>query len=842
MRDRSLAWLAMGLLVTVTGGCNFFESTCDELLDPSCLGRDVTGKGIGAACERTVQCDAYLQCMDGTCQVEAITAKGGDCRRTAECLEGLYCSHKRTCDRAGDGALGDDCESTADCEAGLLCGLGEIPLKLQCVAGGELDKGEECASSAQCTPGLTCFALEGPPTCRSNLPALDQEIPPIPFWTPDACPADVDSPVAYFELPGGDAEGDFYRLPFPNDIRRSGGRIDLSAHPHPPAEAGLPIIERFIDATDGEVRGFSTNPVIYFRFSDDYTFDDVSGDTAMIIDITPESPEYNEETSLQWHAASSNYICDNWLAVRRPVGRPLRPSTTYAAILTTGISRKGGGSFSRSEDLDLMLADSAPSGSGARAAWDAYAPMRAWAADTNTPLSSILNVAVFTTQDPTELVAKMRGAVHASDLPTVSDLTVCGAGVTSPCEVASEGDEAPRGACNNTGRDFVEVHGRISLPNFQVGDAPYLQPQDVDGQTSGDISQSGGGEPRVVGRNDVCFSLAIPRDSMPTEGWPVLVYAHGTGGSFAGHLGRSGWAEEAAGFAQPAATLSIDLPQHGARRGDSDEDPELLFFNVMNPHAARGNVLQGSADLMALVRWAAEGGLSEGASPTGDAVRFDSTRMAILGHSQGATHASIMLPFEPLLAAGMLSGVGGHLTTSMLTKTEPVPIADAVGALLLDLDGSELASGAHNPALALVQTFYDAADPINYAPLLVRSPHALAPTGHHVFMSYGVDDHYTPEETQEAYVRAGRIPHVGPVLRELPVETIDAPAAGNVEVGGVTRTFGVHQYTPKAASNGDAVDGHFVAVRSDQDGFPDVARFLGQVFAGETPAIGNAED
>lgn len=839
MPDRLLACLAVILLVPLAGGCNFFESSCDEKLDPSCLGRDLHGRGVGEECDRTVQCDAFLECVDGACEVTGETGMGGDCRRTGECAEGLYCSHRRTCDPAGDGVLGDDCESTADCEAGLLCGLGAIPLKLECVEAGALDKGAECVSTTQCTAGLTCFSLEGPATCRSNLPPLEQEVPPVPVWIPDACPDDVDEATAYFEVPrGGEPLEDFYRLPFPNDIRRKDGKIDLSGHPRPPAEAGLPIVERFIDGADGSLSGFSTNPVVYFRFSEDYDFDNaVLAQALQIVDISPDAEDRDNGGRIQWYSKSSNYICDNWLAVRRAVGNPLRPGATYAALITTQVKTADGKDFARSSDLQAMLADSAPGDADLRDAWTAYAPLRAWLTETDTAPGTILNAAVFTTQNPVELVAQMREAIQAADLPSVSDLTKCEDGVTSPCETMQDGEV--RGACVNSGRGYTELHGRISLANFQVGELPFLMPEDVGGQTSGDIKMSGSGKPQVDGRNDVCFSLAIPDGDAPADGWPLLIYAHGTGGSFTGHLGRNGWAEEVAGGSSPAATLAIDMPQHGERRGDSTEDPELLFFNVINPHAARGNVLQGSADLMSLSRWAVEGSIGAGASPTGAAVSFDDTRIAVLGHSQGATHAAIMLPFEPNFAAGMLSGVGGHLTTSMLTKTEPLPIADAVGVLMMDLDGSDLACGDYNPGLALVQTFYDVADPINYAGLLATSPVPSAPTGHHVFMSYGLNDHYSPEETQEAYARAGDFPHVGPELRSLDLKTIAEPAFGNVSIGGVDRTFGMHQYAPKAAANGDAVDGHFVAVRSDQDGFPDVSRFLGQVFSGITPDIGN---
>jgi len=859
---------ALTALTTLLASCNFFDSTCDEETDPSCLGRDLTGKGIGVACLRTVQCDPYLICVDDTCQPAGETIEGGACKRTAECNDGLYCEHlkksaaNRVCATAGEGAAGDACLNTAECEPGLVCALGASFLSLECAQAGTLDKGEACNNTLDCQAGLTCLPTDK--TCRSNPIGNDTEIPPIPFWAGVECPGEDSEAVAYLDVPrGGEPLEDFYRLPFPNDVRTNNGRLDITTHPRPGDEVGLPIVDRFLNGADGATAGFSTNPVVFFRFSRDYNFDDVNSSTAMILDMTPGLEDRERTGSLKWHSASSNYICDNWLSIRRPIGRPLKPGRTYAAIITTAITQAEGGSFGRSADLMALLNTTAPGDSDLRAAWDAYAPLRAYIEESNTPASSILNAAVFTTQDPTHLVARIHEDVQENAPAEVSGLAECGSGVTSPCEAA---DGSSRGACVNSAGDFTEIHGRISLPMYQVGQTPFMpgggscsstddctggalcdpntglcvggDPELIDGQIEGDIALDNSGNPQIAGRQDVCFALAVPNGSAPAEGWPLLVYGHGTGGVFTSPIGN-GWAAEVARGAAPAATIGFDLPQHGERRGDSTEDPDLLFFNVVNPHAARGNVLQGAADFMSLVRWARAGGVSASDSPTGSAIPFNPARIAIFGHSQGATHASIMLPFEEGAVAGVLSGVGGHLTTSLLTKTEPLPIADAVGALMLDLDGSSLAGRENNPALALVQTFYDSADPINYAHMLHVSPPDQAPTGHHVFMTYGRNDHYSPVETQQAYALAGELPHVERVIAGFGLDPEPTPAAANVTVGGVERTVGMKQYEPVPDSDGSPVDGHFVSVRKGQDGHPDVARFLLQVFEGRTPTIGD---
>ena len=263
------------------------------------------------------------------------------------------------------------------------------------------------------------------------------------------------------------------------------------------------------------------------------------------------------------------------------------------------------------------------------------------------------------------------------------------------------------------------------------------------------------------------------------------------------------------------------------------ESPENLFFNPLNPRAARDNVLQGSADIMGPVRWAASATINASTSPTGDEISFDPGRILIFGHSQGATHAAIMIGHDPTAAGAVLSGVGGHLISSLLNKTKPVDITALLPFGLLDPDRSgKVAGDGFNPALALIQMYLDRSDPINFARNVYREPTSQAPNGRHLFMTYGTGDNYSPEATQAAYAEAGDLPLVRPELTDLAVPDESAPLMGNVDLDGNLRTVGVRQYAPPAS-----VDGHFVSTRSTQ-GRADGVRFMRQVLSGETPQIG----
>src|SRR5690606_34419816 len=109
----------------------------------------------------------------------------------------------------------------------------------------------------------------------------------------------------------------------------------------------------------------------------------------------------------------------------------------------------------------------------------------------------------------------------------------------------------------------------------QQGEAPYES-------AGGGIQTSG-----PVRNEDVCLSLTVPKVSMPASGWPLVVFAHGTGGSFRSHVRPevAGALAAAAipGGSVPVAVLGIDQVSHGPRRNGSTQSPNNLFFNFMNP-------------------------------------------------------------------------------------------------------------------------------------------------------------------------------------------------------------------------------------------------------------------
>ncbi|MET0386344.1 MAG: hypothetical protein ABW321_10320 [Polyangiales bacterium] len=865
-----LAALALGASGALSG-CELLQSTCSED-DRDCLGGGYLRSG--KTCVRTGDCATGLECIDNTCRYVGSTKVGQECVVSAECAPNLFCSPLDVQCRPTTAAksAGESCTSSSECERGLVCDAdvaelfekgpfgiveelcrdaiesddtpAECTLPRRCMRRGTTDFGLPCTDSAACLPGLYCIPDYLSRTQNICYGGIKLPIEPVsfPLWIGTNCPTDASGPVAYFDVPRESGEElDFYRLPFPNDIRREGDHIDVSAHPRPPATLAPQIAQRFVEANQS-LDGFSTNPVVYFRFSRAPRERDLSLDTVRIVNITKGSPEYGRKESIAWGPSEvrSAFICPNWLGLYRPSGAPLRPNTTYAALVTKGLRTDIDDDldedtptvtteYERSPDFDAMLLGTRPSDPTTAKAWESYQPLRdyLYGGSSDIEASALLNAAVFTTQNATGIVPAMRTAIEDDGAPQLQDMTVCGEDVRSPCL-----DDKGRGACHAEDERFIEIHGHVRLPMFQRGRPPYEKPDD-----GGDIAFENG-KATVIDHASVCFALSIPKQPAPEGGFPLLLVAHPNGGSFSDQMNTGGLAEWAASLPVPSALLAIDMPVHGSRRGASKRTPQDMYFNLMNPKSARGNVLQGAADLMSLTLLAA-GPIDADISPTSQEIRFDASRVALYGHSQGAAHSALMIGSEPRIRSAVLAGLGGHTSISLLEQEKPADMSLILPFLLFDPGGNaRLAGGDANPMLALLQSYMDAADPLNYARELYREVPASSPDGHDVFMVYGLYDSFISETSQKAYANAGGLVAVARDQTES-FEELPSPVVGNVAPGALPRSVGLKTYDPRADALDSRIpqDGHFVAV-STLAGQTDVRRFLAQALLGETPAIG----
>ncbi|HTJ44869.1 MAG TPA: alpha/beta hydrolase [Kofleriaceae bacterium] len=574
------------------------------------------------------------------------------------------------------------------------------------------------------------------------------------------------SPTAPFAVPGGPhPPADFYDLPFPNDLRMKDGKVDMSAYPTPNA-----ILNTYNAAISAELDGFGTNAAIVTRFDDPPDVStlpqspaDSRADTASVylVNIEPTSPDYGVKWPLviRFEPRKGQTIGTNWLSALPYPGFPMDEGQTYALVITNRLHADGGAPYVASSDFEAIRGASAPSDPFLASAQATYAKLWTYLDQPGgDERADVVSAAVFTTQHVTNMIAMMRQKVQAMPAPVPSTLAKTG-----------------------TSGNYVQYDGVFDGPNFQAGDAPYST-------EGGQIELGTDGLPVVSHTEHLRFAFTVPNGTKPAKGWPVVIYAHGTGGNYHSFIGE-GVATRLAD--QGLAVISMDQVLNSVR--DPGNNPDFDFFNVQNPQAARNNTLQGAADDFSLLR------LAKGIDF--DNVTFDPDRIYFFGHSQGGLTGPPFLSAEPEVKGAVLSGAGAVLYLSLLTKTEPVDIASIVASAVRDPNLDE-----NDPILAILQMWIERSDPANYGAQLARRPRdGMAPKP--IFQSEGFVDSYAPPPTIEAFavsiggnqVLPTKTTIDGLSLRDRPVLT--APVMNNLN--GVTVVL--LQYDQAGAN-----DGHFV--------------------------------
>lgn len=587
---------------------------------------------------------------------------------------------------------------------------------------------------------------------------------------------------ALFELPrpGKPPSAGFFALPFPNDVRidDESGRIDLGDLPRPNE-----LLDLYFDAIEDRARGFSVVAASFVRFDAPIDIDSLPGNateslagdaSVYMVNVDRASPRFGERVPLlfRFEGYKGEIIGSNWLSVLPYSGFVLAEETTYALLVTRRLRATNGSPVSASADFLAVMAGARDPDPAVARAQRIYAPLAAWLDQPGgDERADVVSASVFTTQDATSLMGKIRRVIWEQlPAPTARKLLRLG-----------------------DGRNHYWFDGRYDAPNFQRGTPPFLTMAQ-----GGDIEiDAGTGLPIIQRMEEMRLSFTIPKGTMPASGWPVVLFAHGTGGSF--HSFRNGGVAERLAE-QGLAVISIDQVMHPPRvpQGSS---PELLFFNFQNPLAARDNTLQGAADNFQLLRLVQGFEHSERRRGGLKNIRFDGSRIYFFGHSQGGLTGPPFLAHEPLVHGAVLSGAGGLLYLSMILKTEPVNVAGVVGTVIRDYPLDKF-----NPSLALLQLYIDRADPVSYGPMLVRAPlPGIMPK--HIFQSEGFTDRYTPVPSIEALATSIGVDVVEPVIAPIEGlslagrETLHAPVTGNQD--GVTSVL--LQYAESPGS-----DGHFV--------------------------------
>ncbi|MCB9679552.1 MAG: hypothetical protein H6737_30885 [Alphaproteobacteria bacterium] len=700
---------------------------------------------------------------------------GDPCQENDDCFGELVCSNALLCaqpNAPGTTPFGEDCFTTSECQAGLVCDHGET-----CAAAGGPGTsgiGQACTTADDCQSALSCYE----DVCIGF---------EMPRWEGIECPGSDPPFRVHFEVPRGPAGHlDYFRLPFPNDIRVSGGTVDIAEYPVSGfGFLGSGDISAGIVASYGTAfPGFGPNQPVILRTATYPTFDTVlvglpGEGSVSLVDITEGTPQYGTRHPTGWKVTSGvPYMCDPWVSLYPSVGRPFLANHTYAAVITTDLLGDSGVVPVQDPDFAAMLGGP-PSDSALSSAYAAYAPFRSWLTSAGIQPSSIAGAAVFTIMDPSLSATRIRDVVRGSAAPVASQVVEC---TTLPGPHADPTD-ATRG-CFGESTDFHEIQGTLGVPHFQIGTAPFKTP---DRGGSADWST---GQPAIQSTASVTFSVTVPRGTPPAGGWPVVLFAHDHAGNYRSFV-EDGLAAELTdvlldnGTHVGFAVVSIDTWMTGPRRGAEDAawlavdpagwEPTVLYNSPLNPMAARDNLTQSAADWFQVVRYLETQPWSDAvASPTGEATPLDLTHVYFVGHGIGGAAGPMVVSREDAVNAGVFASTGAFWSSIVADTTAPVALAGYLAPALGDSRVDRF-----QPLLALGQGIVDRTDPLNQA----RFIHAdVAVPDKHVLQVVSYGDPWAPDEAQYALAR-GLVTTQVVQSGQVPLDNIDqvsAPVTSNI--------------------------------------------------------------
>ncbi len=548
-------------------------------------------------------------------------------------------------------------------------------------------------------------------------------------------------------------------VPFPNDLYLGDdGRLDIPVAAMPFGVGADPEILENASAAFAEQGCFGPGGGVIFPLRDVAEGDDVdpaslTADSVLLIDLAT-----GERLPTEQHVR----VIEDQIFVRPRRGTVLAGGITYAALLTTGVALASGRHLAASLELEELLAGTSPSAAAVRA----YAPLAASAIDP----AAIAGAAVFTTCDYDGDFAAVLADLDAADRPVFTPSRVWrGAELDdllgTPDDDSFPGVDNPGGVAH-AAIGFV-VTGSFLSPNYQ-SDTPGVL---------GIWQRDATGAPVVKGMDEVPVLLVVPAGLGDHGALPVVIFQHG--------LGESKTAVLALGntlAARGVATIGIDIPFHGGRYPEAEDDqynfgdgegPDGLtdptgilaapyFFDLfgddaaapLDPRVQTASFRQAAIDVMALTRlldsgdWSAVGAMA----PALDDLGFRADRMVYASESFGGFIGLLAVAYEPRLQAAFLSVAGGGLLGELLENSPTyapffMPILNGA----FDVAPNEvdpLYDPAHSHwAYQMMSLLLGSADPLTYARRLTEK-------GVYIVLANAYSDESVPNQSSEALAAA----------------------------------------------------------------------------------------
>ena len=613
-----------------------------------------------------------------------------------------------------------------------------------------------------------------------------------------ACSGDAGTSI---KMAVSDRAPAYSEAPFPTDAVRDGDHLGVIVGLDQLVAHHADLVTAHVAALDG----FGLRPLVEFPVDGELDPTSIPArttttDVAALVDVDPTSPERGRVLAMDWRYDVKRSV----LAGSPASGVVLREGTRYAAFVTTALRDANGeplraGSFGKLADLDRW-----------RTTAQAIAELDA---------ERIAGIAVFTTQHATAPLVAARDAMSTATPPTLAfdDPAVIFRGTAEldrVLGVATRAAEGPRAGLERWGNDNptgiahehvgVIATGTMTIARFRSDDTKTDLPDD----------ETFRADSSVVAIEPIPVTFILPAAPPPAAGYPVIVYGHGLGAgrdqllSFAEPLTKAGF-----------AIVGIDMAGHGSRFDPTDRganmaiqledfsgEPNLrdgfgditgltttfeFFEGFLNVAAVRDTIRQSALDqsrLVQLLRSAPD------LSALGANARLDTRRIAYLGESFGTVVGTVVAAIEPDVALYVLDVPGGGILDLLL------PTSAEIGALALPIVSTIYNPATKldrwNPLIGLMQAVIDGADPLSYAPHVLRDRFAIGGVElgpRHVIALEVLGDQVLSNRGTDALAQALGLDALVPHL-DVPegIGSVPSPAAGNRD----GQTAVLVQYSP----------------------------------------------
>jgi hypothetical protein len=613
--------------------------------------------------------------------------------------------------------------------------------------------------------------------------ALACSSPPPPV--PTTCVFDLEADLTNQSL--------FWSMPYPSDLRLMAGAPDVRGFPNSLQE---PIIDG-LQTIVMQRSGFPQMPTAYFQFTAPLGPQDpavtIPASTAspiLLVDIDASSPERGRLFPvLAGTPVADRYLVDNTLEVAPLIGVVLEHSRTYAFVVMKSLRDASGALLGAPQEFAAMEQATVPLPQPEASAWNIYQPLWPTLAQIGVSEADVAVATVFTTGDVVQSAADLATKVIAQYSTTVTGLNV------------------PTGG--NQSR-FCEIVGQVSFPQFQQGTPPF--------DTEGLFDIGSDGLPIKQEDEVVPMAISLPQGEMPVGGWPLILYFHGSGGLstqiFDGELELDtpglgpAYVVAPYGFAMASSALPLNPERYPA-----GSDIDYINFNNLAcfPYTFEQGTIEQRMFISALTSVTIDPSLVSACTgmslPAGEtAYHFQMAPLHIQGQSMGGMYTNLVGATDARAQIAVPTGAGGYWSYMVLTTQA---IMNAPNDLKLLLGSGDLTF--MHPALHLLETAWEPAEPFVYMPRLAHEPLAGHPV-RPIYEPVGYGDSYFSTGVYDGAALAYENKEAGDIVWPTMQTTLATNGLdGIVPYPVVTQSTGtVVQYM------GDGVDDpHYIALTLD---------------------------